>query len=167
MNEGDVKPNVINQQIRELFLKVLSETGNQRKSAEACGFSVAAFKKHKAKDSEFSDAWDAAYQDSMDKLESEAWRRAYEGYEEPVFYQGRQVGIVRKYSDKLIEFLLTGGRPEKYAHKYRAEITGRDGKPLIPDAVGDIEIARRLTFILTQASAFHVKQEEPKEDTVH
>ena len=162
----EVKLPKITQEIRQLFLKILSETGNQRKAAEATGYSVAAFRKHKIKDPEFSEAWDNAYQDSMDKLEAEAWRRAYEGFEEPVFYQGRQVGIVRKYSDKLIEFLLTGGRPEKYAHKYRAELTGKDGKPLIPDAVGDIEIARRLAFLLTQ-SAVLPQKEESKEDTVH
>ena len=46
--------------------------------------------------------------------EDEAVRRAHDGVDEPVFYQGKACGVVRKYSDTLLIFLLKGRRPEKY-----------------------------------------------------
>jgi hypothetical protein len=48
------------------------------------------------------------------RLEDEAVRRAYEGVERPVFQGGKQVGVVREYSDTLLIFLLKALRPEKY-----------------------------------------------------
>lgn len=47
-------------------------------------------------------------------LEQEAYRRAVEGVEEPVYQGGELVGTVRRYSDKLLEFLLRGRRPQVY-----------------------------------------------------
>jgi hypothetical protein len=38
--------------------------------------------------------------------------RAIEGWEEPVFYQGREVGTVRKYSDRLLEMQARRHIPE-------------------------------------------------------
>lgn len=50
-------------------------------------------------------------------LEDEAVRRAYVGVEEPLFYQGKQCGTVRKYSDTLLIFLLKGAKPAKYRER--------------------------------------------------
>jgi hypothetical protein len=41
-------------------------------------------------------------------LEAEARRRAVQGWDEPVFHQGRKVGTIRKYSDRMLEILLKG-----------------------------------------------------------
>ena len=49
-----------------------------------------------------------------DALEDEAVRRAVDGVDEQVFYQGKACGVVRKYSDTLLIFLLKGRRPERY-----------------------------------------------------
>ncbi|MDD4986231.1 MAG: hypothetical protein PHQ43_10680 [Dehalococcoidales bacterium] len=61
-------------------------------------------------------------------LEQEAFRRAVEGVEEPVYLKGFLVGTVRKYSDTLLIFLLKGAAPEKYREK--TEITGAGGGPV-------------------------------------
>lgn len=47
-------------------------------------------------------------------LEDEARRRAVDGVDEPVFQGGELVGHVRRYSDRLLEFLLRGRRPTVY-----------------------------------------------------
>jgi hypothetical protein len=47
-------------------------------------------------------------------LEAEALRRARDGVLEPVFHQGMEVGRVRKYSDKLLMFLLRGYKPARF-----------------------------------------------------
>ncbi|MER1940637.1 terminase [Castellaniella sp. FW104-16D08] len=83
-------------------------------------------------DPEFAAAYDQALEDATDTLESEARRRAVEGVDEPVYYKGERVGAVRRYSDKLMEVLLKGNRPDKF--KDRVEHSGSL----------DISIAERL-----------------------
>jgi hypothetical protein len=61
-------------------------------------------------------------------LEGEAVRRAYHGVEEPVFCKGVQCGVVRKYRDKLLMFLLKARNPAKYregsgADRARSQVT--------------------------------------------
>jgi hypothetical protein len=65
-------------------------------------------------------------------LEDTAIKRAVEGWDEPVFQGGEQCGTVRKFSDRLLERLLEARRPEKYRRNIKAELTGKDGEPLIP-----------------------------------
>lgn len=97
----------------------------------------------------FSEAKEAV----AELLEDEAIRRAYEGWDEPVKYQGeftypeeldpetkeiRRVPgapplAIRKYSDTLLQFLLKAMKPEKYRERYSAELTGKDGAPLALD----------------------------------
>lgn len=55
-----------------------------------------------------------------DRCEDAALTRAVDGWEEPVWHQGVQVGTVRKYDSQLLMFLLRARRPEKY--RERAEI---------------------------------------------
>jgi hypothetical protein len=49
-----------------------------------------------------------------DRLEHEALRRAYEGYDRPVFQRGVQVGVERVYSDVLLKMMLSAMKPDKY-----------------------------------------------------
>ena len=145
-------------EVAKIFLDVLRETGNISLSAKACKLTRQNVQQHRDRNPEFAKVWDDAYQDAMDKLEREAWRRAAEGTEKPQMFQGRQIGIIREYSDRMMEMLLMGGRPEKYAHKFRGEITGKGGTPLVPE-VSMIEVARRLSYILTQAANSPIKVE--------
>ncbi len=69
----------------------------------------------RAADRVFAELWDDATETAVDHLEREAWQRALEGHEEPVFQRGKKVGTVRKYSDRLLIFLLSGNRPERVA----------------------------------------------------
>lgn len=66
--------------------------------------------------------------------EEEADRRAIEGWDDPVFQGGIQVGVVRKYSDRLMELRLKAADPAKYAERH--EYTGADGGPIVQQMVG-------------------------------
>ena len=84
----------------------------------------------RAADPAFAAAWDAALDQAADTMEREAFRRAVEGVEEPVY--GRvakdsdgEIGRITKYSDTLLIFLLKGARPEKYRERQQVEHTGR------------------------------------------
>lgn len=76
----------------------------------------------------YKKAFADAQKEAAQLLEDEAVRRATEGTLEPVFYQGIKCGVVRRYSDGLMQFLLRGFNPEKYGHK--AQITGPNGGPI-------------------------------------
>ena len=59
-------------------------------------------------DPAFRRAWDDAEQIAADRLKEEAWHRAVEGFDEPVFSSGKLVRddgnavMVRRYSDLLL-----------------------------------------------------------------
>lgn len=109
---------------RDRFISVLAEFCNVSEAARAAGISRTAAYDWRQDDPDFAALWDEAESVAVDKLEREAWRRAVEGYEEPVFYLGEQKGTVRKYSDRLIEILLKGHRPEKFVDRIKAEHSG-------------------------------------------
>jgi hypothetical protein len=94
------------------FLKHLAKHGNVSAAALASGTRRASWYEHKAKDPEFSQAWDDAIEISTDLLILELRRRAYKGTRKPVFHQGIRCGSVREYSDSLGMFLVKAKRPE-------------------------------------------------------
>lgn len=116
---------------RAAFLSSLIETGgNVSRACEESGTARQRVYEWRAADPAFATAWDEAVEAGTDELEEEARRRAYEGVDEPVFYQGEMCGTIRKYSDTLLIFLLKGRRPDKYRENVRTEHTGKDGGPI-------------------------------------
>lgn len=84
------------------------------------------------------DEWfEALYQNAIgearDRIEAEAHRRAVDGYDEPVIYQGQPTRVtdgetgeerfltIRKYSDSLMALLLKGADPAKYRENHKVE----------------------------------------------
>ena len=112
------------------FLAALAEVGNITQAAEIAGIDRKTHYIWMKNDPDYSAAYEAAMEQAADRLEQEARRRAVEGVAKPVFYQGRQVGVVQEYSDTLLIFLLKGARPEKYAERYDQRISGPGGGPL-------------------------------------
>lgn len=87
-------------------------------------------------DPAFKVAYLEAAEDACDTLEEEARRRGAEGWEEPVYQGGEQVGTIRKFSDRMLELTLKARRPEKFRERY--EHTGAGGGP--------IQVTKRVTF---------------------
>jgi hypothetical protein len=79
------------------------------------------------KDREYRAQFEAATDQAAQALEDEAVRRAYEGVERPVYQMGKQVGVIREYSDTLLIFLLKGLRPAKYRERYDVVVDAGDG----------------------------------------
>lgn len=104
------------------FLKVFAEVGTISMAAETCQMSRTNHYRWMEDDPEYPHAFEEAKKIAVDRLVSEARRRALEGVEEPVYYQGKQVGGVVKYSDGLLMFLIKGEMPEKYRERY--EVSG-------------------------------------------
>jgi hypothetical protein len=75
---------------------------------------------------EFAKKVQEAIDHATDLLEEEVRRRAQDGYQEPVFQKGEQVGEVTKYSDSLATFLLRSRaarfRQDAVAVKHEGEV---------------------------------------------
>lgn len=112
------------------FLAALAEVGNITQAAELAGIDRKTHYIWMKNDPDYPAAYEEAMEQAADRLEQEARRRAVEGVEEPIFYQGKKVGTVQKYSDTLLIFLLKGARPEKYAERYDQRISGPGGGPV-------------------------------------
>ena len=61
---------------------------------------------------------------STQRLERVAFERAAEGWDEPVFHDGAQCGVKRKFSDTLAIFLLKARRPEVYRERHEITHSG-------------------------------------------
>ena len=66
-----------------------------------------------------------------DLMEREARRRAIDGFERPIIYQGEVTGEYTDFSDALLTTLMKGNKPEKY--KERTQHSGSIGRPLTLD----------------------------------
>lgn len=127
-----------------VFLANLSETANITRSADAAGINRSTVFRKRKEDPEFDKLYLEAYQIGYTKLEEEAQRRAFTGYEEPVFYKGRKVATVTKYSDSLAMFLLKGNLADKF--KDRSEVTHagtNDRHARLTDEELDAELKKR------------------------
>lgn len=110
------------------FIKRLSETGNITAACRKAKISRQRAYEVKDQDEVFAAAWKDALETATELLELEARRRAEEGFLEPIFHQGQQVGAARKYSDTLLIFLLKAHKPNTY--RDRIEHTGAGGGPI-------------------------------------
>jgi hypothetical protein len=152
---------------RATFLGALEASGNVSASARRAGVGRATVYRHRAGEADFRESWDEALEVACDALEAEARRRALDGWDEPVFYEGKVCGHIRKYSDALIMFLLKAYRPQfrdhaltehavnapvqvevRYVNDWRdspAVAGDRSERP--EEGIGGIEIFRQLGYV--------------------
>ncbi|MDG3008531.1 hypothetical protein [Paludisphaera mucosa] len=118
------------------FVAALRQVAVVRHAAEAAGVHKSTAYREKARDKKFDEAWEDALDDATDVLELEARRRAVLGVEREVYVRtgtdqdGRPIftkQTVREYSDKLLMFLLSAYRPERFRERF-------DWKGLLADA---------------------------------
>lgn len=114
------------------FLAALSKTGRIDKAAEAAGIGRQTHYDWLKADPEYVQMFADAEVLAAQMLEDTATGRAVEGWDEPVFHEGKLCGTVRKFSDRLLERLLEARMPSRYRRNVKAEVTGKDGEPLIP-----------------------------------
>ena len=132
-----VKRNAITPAKKKKFLEAIAKGFSVSMSCRMAHFSKSGIQKHVKKSAAFKKAWDEAYETGADVLEDEAWRRAVEGWDEPKWYQDKEVGAVRKFSDRLLEMLLKARRPDKYRERIDANVTGDITVKVVKFANGD------------------------------
>lgn len=134
---------------RRLFLRAFASRGIILDGCKAAGVSRKAVRHWRESSEWFSELYDIAMEEAADRIEAEAIRRAVDGYDEPVIYQGMPTTIVdaetgeqrqltvRKYSDTLMALVLKGARPDKYRENHKVELEGGAGGVLIVPGVID------------------------------
>lgn len=120
---------------RETFIETLRKSCNVSEAARSANIGRRTAYDWRDADPTFAAAWDEAEEDAADRLEREAWRRAVDGTDKPVTFQGSITATYKEYSDRMLEILLKAHRPEKYVDRIRAEHTGKDGGPIQTEQV--------------------------------
>ena len=150
---------------KRAFLAAYAELGNITAAAAAADVSRSMHYTWLERDRRYAAAFAQAHEMVGDHLEAEARRRAVEGWDEPVYYQGQVVGSIRRYSDTLLIFLLKGARPEKFRDNATIRHTGPTGGAIQVEA--DYELSQRLMAdpaALAQAQALAATLYERRED---
>ncbi len=121
---------------KDLFIAEFAKRASVRAACARANISRKNAYEARKQDPEFAARWKVARAEAIDKLEEEAWRRAHDGVDEPVFgslgYRkgSGEIGTIRKYSDKLLLALLQAHKPSRYRQTVRNEHTGPNGGPI-------------------------------------
>jgi len=136
---------------RRIFLRSFASRGIVLEGCRAAGVSRSTVEKWRENSEWFDELYRIAIEEAADRIEAEAFRRAVDGYDEPVIYQGMVTSVidpetgeqrmltVRKYSDTLMQTMLKGARPEKYRDNHKVEVSGTGGGVLIVPGTIDPE----------------------------
>lgn len=135
------------------FLDALKATGMVTAACDEVGIGRSTVYDRRESDEEFAAAWDDIVERTTERMESEAFRRAVEGVDEPVYHQGVAVDTVKKYSDTLLIFMLKSRRPEKYRERHQVEHTGPAGGPVDVNVNLDADGRAKLADVLRRRPA--------------
>lgn len=110
------------------FLSSLRRWGNVWVACAAAKIARSAVYARRERDPIFKAEWDEALEESTDRLEFEARRRAFKGTLKPVFQKGVKVGHIREYSDALMLKLLEAKRPGQF--RRAVALSGDEDSPI-------------------------------------
>jgi hypothetical protein len=110
------------------YLLALALTGVQLRACATSGVARTTVWVWRQQDPLFAELEAEAKQLGAETLVAEAYRRAVEGFDKPVYYEGRRVDLLKEYSDTLLIFLLKGALPDIYRERY--EVSGDRTRPL-------------------------------------
>ena len=141
------------------FLNALATSPNVTRAAKAAHITRQKTYERRAEDKVLARCWKEALDESIEVLEAEVHRRAFEGDEQTVYRDGKPVGVVCKYSDLLAIFLLKAHRPERYRDRHEVAVKGHLGVEIsFPDRAGREaakETAKQVGELLSEPDDSH------------
>ncbi len=99
--------------VQARFLAALAEGASVRDACRAAGIAPDTAYRWRRQSTRFAAAWDEALEQALDRLETVAYRRAYQA------------------SDRLLVWILANRRPERWNVRQRVEHSGPDGGPIV------------------------------------
>lgn len=123
---------------RPLFLKALRGTvGVVTPACEAAGICTDTAYEERKLNPAFAEAWLKAVEAGVDDLELHAFDLAHGKINKGVYFNGARVGEEAVQFERTLHKALAKHRPE---WGDRTEVTGRGGKPLIPESVRSFDL---------------------------
>jgi len=104
------------------LLGAIAATGNLTLACEQLNMSRLSVYSFKAENAEFAKALNEAMQLGVEAWKDAAARRAFQGWERPIYQQGLQVGADRHFSDTLALAFLKAADPEHFQDRSRMEL---------------------------------------------
>jgi len=108
---------------QDLFLEEFAKHGNITLACRKAEIGRMTLYRWKEKSDTFLVRFNQAFEEAKDAIRAEIYRRGKEGWDEPVFQQGKLIDTVRKYSDTLLIFHAKMLMPE-YRDKSQIEMSG-------------------------------------------
>ena len=102
---------------KKLIELVRKNGGNKAAAAATLGISRSTVEYHQKNDPVFKERLQQAREEAKQEVSEEIRRRGVEGWDEPVFFQGQEVGAIRRYSDNLLMARAKALMPEDYGNK--------------------------------------------------
>jgi hypothetical protein len=119
----------LTKELQQRFLEALADTGSVSTAASVAGTSRTRVYELRKADPTFASAWQEAEENSVDRLEDEARRRALEGVPELLVSAGKLVRddedkpiTVRRYSNSLLLGLIRAHRPPRRERPVRFQL---------------------------------------------
>jgi len=109
-----------------LFLEQLTDTGSVHRAAATAGLKLGSLYARRRRNKRFAAKWAQALEPVFDRLRDEGLGRALEGEERPVFRNGREVGTVRHYDNRLLRDMLRDHAAQLARARAAAETTAAD-----------------------------------------
>ena len=131
---------------RDLFIAKLAETCNVSEACKAAGWSRETAYRRKKNSQAFAALWEEALEIAKDGVYAEVRRRAIEGIAEPVFQKGKQVGTIRRYSDKLL-LALAGAHDPRFRENAPSNTVNVSIAPQLDREQMILEAARNIAWI--------------------
>ena len=157
---------------QKAFLAAFARTGVIQAACDASGVGRTTHYLWMHDDPTYPPRFAHAQEQSTDMLVTEAVRRAVYGYVDRITYDkdGNETHHVA-HSDRLLEVLMKGHRPEVYADKVKTELTGKDGKPIALEGTIDVtdKLSGALAALVASGAARVAEDDEPEAemDEVH
>lgn len=151
-------PRGITSAMKARYIDLISQGRTKGAAAKACGRDSRRFRELEVNDEEFAARVEEAFEVAgRDALVEVATCRAIDGWDEPVFQGGKQVGTVHKHDSTLLMFLIKQRDPSfrENGGKTQVELSGPDGKPIEvrdPDSV-DAELNRLVAELAAREAA--------------
>ncbi|WP_261320588.1 hypothetical protein [Qipengyuania aquimaris] len=130
--------NSITPQLQRRFVATLAATGIVTQAARSVGKSMEALYKLRARPGAegFAQAWDAALERGVQRLEDCALERALKGTPTPIVSAGKLLGVWDKPDNNLLKFLLQHRLRERYSPASSRAAVGQNKNASSSEAVG-------------------------------
>jgi hypothetical protein len=110
--ERDIFAHISHPKKRRFLIRYGDTGGSIVKAAKLVGIGRRTHYQWLQDDPDYAEAFEQAQKLALDVVEAEIIRRGIKGYKEPIIYQGKVTGLVRRYSDNLLMFYAKRRDPQ-------------------------------------------------------